>query len=237
MADYPRIQKGLGNLNARTFNQMMAQLEDLSTSEAVKGSKFGNAIGKPFLAAIINSVALRTLDGLSSDTYGNRYLYEWREITMSWMRGNGGCTPTTRNHQIDWKTNPDGTYYRSGSIGTSYLDCTAAVNLVELQNNAEGNAGGYMGPGIYLTSEQVPEPVDHVQETQPDRGQIVMMYPLTFPKPGDCEGSDTFYVFNQDNPITCTTSTFRSSTFNFDNDLGSDWGVLRDYDVDLGAFS
>ena len=240
MPEYPRVQKGLGNLNASTFNQVMSQLENLSNVESAKGAKFGNAVGKPFLAAIINSVALRTLDELSSDLYGNRYLYEWREVTMSWMYGNGGCTPTARNHTVEWKTNPDGTYFRSGTIGTYPGDCTAAVNLVELQNNAEGSQGGYMGPGIFLTTEQVPEPIDHLCDTQGQygRGQIVMMYPLSFPKPGStCEGADTFYVFSQDNPINCTTTSFRASTFSFENDLGSDWGVLRDYDVDLGAFS
>ena len=241
MADYPRIQRGLGNLDARTFNQVMSQLEDLSNVNPKQTAKFGNSLGRPFLAAIINSVALRTIDQLSGDEYGNRYLYEWREVDMRWpVSPVDNCTPTARNHMVRWRLDPDGSYTRSGSIGTGPDDCTAAVNLVELQNNAEGTSGGYMGPGIYLTSEQVPDPIDHLCDTQGTtaRGQIVLMYPLTFPKPGlTCEGSDTFYVFTQDNPITCTTSSFRSSTFSFDNDLGSDWGVLRDYEVDLGAFT
>ena len=229
---YPRIQQGLGSLNAKVFNQIMDQLEGLSVQDDPKQSVNKLVTGRPFLATLTNAVELRTLDGFSSDVYGNRYLYEWREVYMYWA--NGG-----RNHAVEWKLNSDGSYYREGTIGTSFADCTAAVNLVEMQNTARGAGNGFMGPGIQLNDTTAPLEIDSTEGNLPNSvtGQVVQIFPLTYPKPSPGSGVDTFYVFNQDNPIDCSTTSFRASTFNFSNDLGSDWGVLRDYDVDLGGFS
>ena len=240
MADYPRIQRGMGNLNPRVFNQVMAQLEDLSNPAQPSGPQFANGAARPFLAILTSATNLRTIDGYTSQPYGFNWLYEWHEVKLAWDLGSTACTTAGRRVTHLERRNPDGTKLRSGTIGTSPADCTAAVNIVEIQNSSDSRI---VGPGMQLPDNTDVLPIGTDANSSPP-AQVVLMHSFSFTRGVDpltgsegCTEVDTFYAFWQDNPLQCSTSSFRSSTFNFDNDLGSDWGVLRDYDVDLGAFT
>ncbi len=240
MADYPRIQRGMGNLNPRVFNQVMAQLEDLSNTGQPAGPQFSNGGSRPFLAILTSATNLKTIDGYTSQPYGFNWLYEWHEVKLAWDLSSSPCTPEGRRVQPLERRKPDGTKLRSGTIGTSFSDCTAAVNIVEIQNSSDSRL---VGPGMQLPDATDVLPIGNDANSY-EPAQVVLMYSFSFTRGVDpltgsegCTEVDTFYAFWQDNPLQCSTSSFRSSTFNFDNDLGSDWGVLRDYEVDLGAFT
>lgn len=234
MADYPRIQRGLGNLSPRVFNQIMSQLEDLSNTQAPATGRFPAGAARPFLARLTVAHNLRLLDSYSGEGLGFRWLYDWREVELQWDKSSSDvCVPEGRRVDVVTKLNPDGTFFRTGSVGTTYADCTAAVNLNELFNDSDSRL---VGPGFVLGANSEALAIGNAYELT---DQVVMIHPFSYPRDqgGTCTETDVFYTFTQDNPLSCDTSTFRSSTFTFDNDLGSDWGVLRDYDVDLGAFN
>jgi len=234
MADYPRIQRGLGNLTPRTFNQAMSQLEELSNTKAPGTQILPQGNARPFLARLIGAQNLRLIDSYSGEPLGFRWLYSWREVELEWDRDTTSCTPNGRRVDVRDKLNPDGSYYRTGDIGTDYTDCTAAVNLNEMFNDSDSRM---VGPGFVMGANTEALPIGNVNESNE---QIVLMYSFSYPRKLNddaCTDTDTFYFFTQDNPLSCDTSSFRASTFTFVNDLGSDWGVLRDYDVDLGAFT
>lgn len=239
MVDYPRIQRGMGNLTPQVFNQIMGQLEDLSNSQAPTGSGFQQTGARPFLAVLTSATQLTTIDDYSSTGYGFTWLYEWKEVELDYtdrIAPPNQCDPSKRKVGYRIKLDSSGAAAQVGVIGTSSEDCTAATNLLEINNST---ASKVVGPGMVLDANTVALEIGNDANLMP---QVVLMHSFSYRRTrygeatGTCFKTDTFYVFSQDSPLDCSTSSFRSSTFTFGNDLGSDWGVLRDYEVDLGAF-